>query len=127
MRWVSPVASLFFLAVAAGAFAAKTPVTISTLRRALITPLGQSANIVLVVRMEKHERNWGLDVSCDGIDGGVSVSSGKSFENGEKQSEVYDIGFTLSPATYRCEAILKRKLEDGKMKEFTSFVEVTIH
>lgn len=103
------------------------PVTISTLNRLSMAPLGRLANVMLVVRMERHERNWELNVSCDGVNGGIYVSSSKSFKHGEKQSEIYNFGFALSSATYRCEAVLKRKQEDGKTKEFISAVEVTVH
>ncbi|MEK7138911.1 MAG: hypothetical protein AAB799_01900 [Patescibacteria group bacterium] len=118
---------LFVLSTVAAA-AEKPQVAISTSSRFLVAPISKSANVRLVVRMEKHERNWELEVGCDGVDGGISTSSTKSFWNGEKQAEIYDIGFTLSPATYDCEAVLLRKQEDGKMKKFTSpVVEVTIH
>lgn len=126
-KHVASVAGLFFLVTVVGVSAAKPPVTISTLRRALMAPLGRSTNVVLVVRMEKHEKNWELEVSCDGMDGGIRVSSGKSFWNDEKQAEIYDIGFTLPSATYRCEAVLKRKQEDGKMREFKDFLKMTVY
>ncbi len=128
MKQVVLLAGLFFVMTANTLVAKKeATVSITTLHRATVVPVGKSANIVLIVRMEKHERNWELTVSCDGIDGGMSTSSERSFWNGEKQDEIYDFGFDLSPATYRCEVVLKRKQMDGKMKEFTSSVEVTIY
>lgn len=127
-KWqsVALAIGLFFL-MASGVLAEKPPVAISTSGRFIGVLMGHSANVRLMVRMERHERNWELVVGCEGIDGGVLVSSGRSFWNGEKQAEVYDIGFSLTPATYNCEAVLKRKQENGKFKEFTSNVEVTIH
>lgn len=101
------------------------PVTISMLNRFPMAPIGRTANIVLVVRVEKHEGNRDVEVSCDGLDGGIYVSSGKLVD-GEAGKEIFDLAFNLTPAVYRCEAVLKRKV-DGKTKEFTSAVEVTVY
>ncbi len=127
---VALVVGLFFLVSAASVYADKPPVSINIMApgQLRMAALGRSTNVRLIVRMEKHQKNWELNVSCDGIDGGgIYTSTRKSFWNGEGQAEIYDIGFNLSPAAYRCEAILKRKLENGKMKESTSFVEVTVY
>ena len=131
MRYVKQVALMFnvvlFVLSTVVASAEKPQVAISTSSRFLAAPISKSANIRLVVRIEKNERNWELEVGCDGVDGGISTSSSKSFWNGEKQAEIYDVGFTLSPATYYCSAVLLRKQEDGKMKKFASSIEVTVH
>jgi len=121
------VAGLFFLLTADPSLAAKPQVSIST-NRSFISFVGRTANVILIVRMEVHEGNRRLKVSCDGIDGGVFVSTSRDFSQGKGQAKIYDIGFLLTPATYRCEAVLSRKAEeDGKTKEFTSFVEVIVH
>jgi len=121
------IVGLFFVMSANNAYADKPPVSISTMTPGQIrlAPLGRSANVRLVVWMEKHERNWELEVACDGLDGGIHTSSSRSFWNGEKQQEIYDLGFTLPPATYRCEAVLKRVM-DGKIKYYTSSIEVLV-
>lgn len=123
---------LFIFWVAANVAAEPPVITIRTatpgqLRMAL---LGRMANVALVVRIEKNEGNRSLSVSCDGLDGAVFVSSEVTLEGegieGRKEKEIFDLGFNLSPATYRCEAVLTRTT-DGKTKRFTSFVEVTVH
>lgn len=127
MQSVALIVGVFFLAVAADVSAKKNVVSISTGKRFATAPIGRIANIVLTVRIEEHQDNRNLDVSCDGLDGGIYTSSEKPFWNGERQAKVHDIGFDLPPATYLCRAVLQRKLENGEMKKFTSFVEVTIY
>lgn len=124
MKYLALTANLFFL-MAAGIAAVERPVSISTLKRFSMAPIGRMANIVLVVRVEKHDGNREIEVSCDGVDGGIYASSGKSLEGGEDR-KTFDFAFNLMPATYRCQAILKR-VEEGKKKKFTSFVEVMVH
>lgn len=123
MKYLAPLASLFFF-MAVGVAVANSPVSISTLKRFSMAPVGRTANIVLVVRIVKHEGNREIDVNCDGYD--LYASSGKSLEGNNEGRKTFDFAFNLTPATYRCEAVLKR-VEDGKKKKFTSFVEVTVH
>lgn len=119
------------LALAVGSFflmtavsIADSPVSISTGKRFAMAPIGRTANIVLTVRIEEHEDNRELSVSCDGLDGGIYASSSKSLD-GSEEREVFDISFSLTPATYNCEAVLERVV-DGKKKEFKSSLEVTV-
>ena len=126
-KYLAPFVGLFFLA-AASAAAAEVPVSIKTMTPSQLrmASIGRLANVALVVRMEVHPDNRGLEVFCDGINGGIRTSSGELFEEGEKQQKkIYDVGFFLSSATYRCEAVLKRNV-DGDEKQFTSSVEVTV-
>jgi len=126
MKHVALLVSVFFVFTVAVA-AEKSQVAISTSSRFLPTSFGQSANVRLIVRMEKHDRNWELEVSCDGLDGGFRTSTTKSFWSGNKQASIYDVGFALQSASYLCEAVLMRKQEDGKVEKFTSSLEVTVH
>ncbi|MBI2674489.1 MAG: hypothetical protein HYX22_02005 [Candidatus Yanofskybacteria bacterium] len=128
MKHVALVGLFFAFAVTVVAAAEKPQVTISASGRFFpVSFVSRAANVRLIVRMEKHERNWTLDVSCEGLGGGVFTSSGKSFYNGERQAEIYDLSFNLPSATYRCEVTLHRKLESGEMKNFTSSLEVMVY
>ena len=130
MKLLALVGLFFLSVVAASALAAEPQVSINTMTPGQwrVASLGHSANAALVVRVVKHPRNQELLISCDGMNGGNYSVTKKSFDEGEKhQQKIFDVFFNLSSATYYCEAVLKRKQEDGKIKEFTSFVEVTVY
>lgn len=121
-----------FIFLAMANVAAEPPVVVRTATpgQARMAPLGRTANVALIVRIETNKGNRGLSVSCDGLDGGMFASSDVLLEGegieGWKEKEIFDLGFNLPSATYRCEAVLIRTM-DGKKKKFTSFVEVTVH
>ncbi len=119
------IVGLFFVMSTVGAFADKPPVSISTLNWFQMAPIGRTANIVLTVKVEKHEDNRDIEVRCDGLDGGIFASSGKSL-GGDTERRTFDFAFNLTPATYRCDAVLKRMV-GGKKKKFTSSIEVTVN
>lgn len=126
MKHLALTVGSFFLMVAGIAAADSPSVSISTGKRFSMALVGRTANIVLAVRFVKHEGNRDIEVSCNGVDGGIYASSGKSLAGGNEDRKTFDFAFNLTPATYRCEAVLKRVV-GGKKKEFTSFVEVTVH
>lgn len=113
----------FFLATV-GASAAERPISVNTSNRFSMAPIGRTANVALVVRVDRHEGNRSIDVGCDGIAGGLYARSSKSLE-GDRERKTFTFSFNLTPATYRCEAVLKRKM-DGKIREFKDSLELTV-
>lgn len=135
MKQMALIVSLFFLvAVGAEAFASKQAVTITARSPFVGAVIGHTANIQLTVTVTKDEGNRKITVSCDGIDGGIYVSSEKSLEElpqespedkDKSESRSIDFGFNLPSASYSCRAVLTRMV-DGKAKEFATSVNVRV-
>ncbi|MBI2062468.1 MAG: hypothetical protein HYT64_02150 [Candidatus Yanofskybacteria bacterium] len=125
MKRVAPIASLLFVLTVAEVFAGgPRPVTISSSGYFFVASIGRSANIVLVVRVQKNEGNRNLNVSCDSADG-VYVSSGRSLGGGGVERGIFDFGFNLTAATYRCKAVLTRKV-DSRTRELNDSLEISV-
>jgi len=134
MKQVALAVSVFFFVLSAASVRATDkvsgPVSINTMTpgQMRLVHFDQSANVRLVVAVEKDEGNRSLDISCDSNEG-LFVRSEKPLEGrkveGQNERTVFDLGFDLLLATYRCQAILERVV-DGKKKEFTSSVEVIV-
>ena len=123
MKQMALFVSLFLL-ITANAFAGEPQqVTLRASGRFFSAPIGRSANVRLVASVERHEGDRFMDVVCDGDD--MSVSSRKTFEEGEEEIKNFNFGFNLLSGTYLCSATLVRVV-DGKTKEFVSSVEVTV-
>lgn len=122
-KQMAPVVIWFFLATT-GVSAAEQPVSVNTSDRFSMAPIGRTANVSLVVRIDRHEGNRNIDVDCEGIDEGLYARSGKSLE-GDRERKTFTFAFNLTPATYRCEAVLKRKM-NGKIREFKDSLELTV-
>ena len=121
-KQVALVVSLLFLIVVS-VFADNPQVTIAANGRFFNTSIGSSsANIRLVVKVEKHEGNRLLGLSCDGE---IYVSSVQALE-GEKEKRIFDFAFNLPRGQYVCGVILTR-IENGKTKNFPANTEVVVH
>lgn len=96
---------------------------IITLKRSGVIFNSRSANIALVVRIERHDDNRGLEISCESAE--FYTSSSETLHGKDSPVETrFELNLYKSQE-YECRAILIRNTQ-GKKREFTAVTKFPI-